>query len=239
MCTVTFLPRGSGYALGMNRDEKLSRATGLPPALRSINACNVICPSEPAGGTWIATSERGITFALINWYSVAANAGKDATSRGEIVLAVAGAAGSESASDILEASRLRNVNPFRLIGVFPRAREIVEWRWDLKQLRRMSHAWRAQIWISSGSNEAEAQRVRSRVFERALHEPSFGTLEWLRRLHYSHTPRRSALSICMHRADAATVSYTEVSVTGHGARMLYSKGPPCIASDRDSLSLPR
>src|SRR6266404_2165316 len=71
MCTVTFMPRRTGYCLAMNRDEKRTRPAGLPPAQRTIGGHGVIYPSEAGGGTWIALNDSGVSFALINWYSVA------------------------------------------------------------------------------------------------------------------------------------------------------------------------
>jgi len=50
----------------MNRDEKLTRPTGLPPKKRMVNGRAVISPSEPGGGTWIALNDHGATLALIN-----------------------------------------------------------------------------------------------------------------------------------------------------------------------------
>src|SRR6266853_2821052 len=72
MCTVTFIARRRGYCLGMNRDEKLARPTGLPPRKKMVNGRAVISPSEPGGGTWIALNDQGATLALINWYSIIA-----------------------------------------------------------------------------------------------------------------------------------------------------------------------
>ena len=43
MCTVTFIARKSGYALAMNRDEKLTRVPGLPPSKKTINGRTVLC----------------------------------------------------------------------------------------------------------------------------------------------------------------------------------------------------
>src|SRR5271165_3685691 len=83
MCTVTFSPRKTGYALAMNRDEQLTRAAGLPPARKILNG--LLCPSEPGGGTWIAINQHGVSFALIDWYSVAARVRGDSVSRGEII----------------------------------------------------------------------------------------------------------------------------------------------------------
>src|SRR5258708_34767046 len=88
MCTVTFIARQRGYCLGMNRDEKLTRPTGLPPKKKNVNGHTVISPSEPGGGTWIAVNDHGATFALINRYSIAARVGRNAMSRGEVVNAV-------------------------------------------------------------------------------------------------------------------------------------------------------
>ena len=58
-------------------------------------------------------------------------------------------------------------------------------------------------------------------------EPSAGSRDWLRRLHRSHRPARGAHSTCVHRADAGTVSYTEVEVEARRVRVGYVAGPPC------------
>ena len=124
---------------------------------------------------------------------------------------------------------LNRITPFRLIGVFPVTGEIVEWRWNLKQLIRKNHRWKSQQWISSGFDEPAAQRVRGRTFQQARRQRSVGSLDWLRRLHRSHSPQAGPFSTCMHRADAATVSYTEVAVSSRDATMRYHAGAPCKA----------
>jgi len=56
------------------------------------------------------------------------------------------------------------------------------------------------------------------------------TVSWLRRFHSSHAshaPEIGPYSICMHRNDAATVSYTEVVVSRRITRMRYQSGSPC------------
>src|SRR5664279_5533182 len=232
MCTVTFIARKNGYAFGMNRDEQLSRVAGLPPSKKIIGGCAVLAPSEPGGGTWIALNNAGVTFALINWYSITARVSGETVSRGQVVNAVCAAKSPDGAAAALAQLSLQRINPFRLIGVFPGTKEIDEWRWDLKTLVRKKHRWKDQQWISSGWDEPAAQRVRSRTFSAALKQKSAGSLGWLRRLHRSHSPEAGPFSTCMHRADAATVSYTEVVVTKHQATMRYHAGAPC-----QSLSL--
>jgi hypothetical protein len=227
MCTVTFIARRKGYCLGMNRDEKLTRPAGLPPKTKTLDDRAVISPSEPGGGTWIAMNDHGTTLALINWYSITARVGGKAVSRGEVVNSVSAAISPDVADATLHGLPLNRINPFRLIGIFPATGEIVEWRWNLKQLVRKNHRWKTQQWISSGFDEPTAQRVRSKAFQRAGRQHSAGSLDWLRRLHRSHSPQAGPFSTCMHRADAATVSYTEVSVSSRHATMRYHAGAPC------------
>jgi len=228
MCTVTFIARQKGYCLGMNRDEKLTRPTGLPPNKRNVNGRAVLCPSEPGGGTWIAVNDHGATLALINWYSITARLGSKTVSRGEVINSMSAAISPDFADTALAGLPLNRINSFRLIGVFPVTGEIVEWRWNLKQLIRKNHRWKSQQWISSGFDEPTAQRVRGKAFLRAAN--SAGNRDWLRRLHRSHSPHHGPFSTCMHRADAGTVSYTEVTVSLRQATLRYHAGAPCQSS---------
>jgi hypothetical protein len=227
MCTVTFIARQRGYCLGMNRDEKLTRPAGLPPKEKRVNGRGVISPSEAGGGTWIAVNDYGATLALINWYSITARVDGKGVSRGEVVNSASAAISPDSADDTLHGLPLNRINPFRLVGVFPTTSEIVEWRWNLKQLVRKNLPWISQQWISSGFDEPTAQHVRNTTFQRALRQHSVGSLDWLRRLHRSHSPQTGPFSTCMHRTDAATVSYTEVTVSSRRASMRYHAGASC------------
>jgi hypothetical protein len=232
MCTITFIARQRGYALGMNRDEKLTRPAGLPPKHKLRNGHAIIAPSEPGGGTWIAVNDCGATFALLNWYSVSPRVGGTVASRGEVVNSVCPACRPETADAGVRALRLHLINPFRLIGVFPATQGIVEWRWNGQQLLRKHHRWKTQQWISSGFDEPTAQRLRGRAFQQALQQRSAGRVDWLRRLHRSHAPQRGPFSTCMHRADAATVSYTEIAVSPDRAIMRHHAGAACTRATR-------
>ena len=227
MCTVTFIARQKGYCLGMNRDEKRTRPTGLPPKKKKVDGRAIISPSEPGGGSWIAVNDHGATLALINWYSITAQVRGKAVSRGEVINSMSAANSPDVAHAALASLPLNRMNPFRLIGVFPVTGEIVEWRWNLRQLVRKNLPWKSQQWISSGFDEPTAQRVRSQTFHQASRQNSAGSLDWLRRLHRSHSPKAGPFSTCMHRADAATVSYTEVAVSSRLATMRYHAGVPC------------
>jgi len=211
----------------MNRDEKLARPAGLPPKEKMVNGHVALCPSEPGDGTWIAVNDQGVTLALINWYSINARVARNALSRGEVVNSVSATISSDTADAGLHELPLNRISPFRLIGIYPTTSEIVEWRWNMSQLVRKHHRWKSQQWISSGFDEPAAQRVRGRTFRQAQKRESAGILDWLRRLHRSHLPQTGPFSTCMHRKDAATVSYTEVVVSDHHALMRYHSGAPC------------
>ena len=227
MCTVSFIARRRGYLLAMNRDERLTRASGLPPKIISSSGRKVICPSEPGGGTWIAVNDAGVTYALINWYSVKGQINRNPGSRGQVVDCVNAQISSDAASEILASLSLKQINPFRLIGIFPTTREVFVWSWNLKCLVKKNHPWHTRQFISSGFDEPTAQRMRSITFGLALSQRSAGTFGWLHRLHCSHSPTRGPFSTCMHRADAATVSCTQIIVSLRDARLCYLAGAPC------------
>jgi hypothetical protein len=237
MCTVSFLTRKRGYALAMNRDEKRTRALGRRPTKRSIKGIIVVSPSEPGDGTWIALNDSGATFTLINWNSIRAQVDSQPVSRGLVVNTVSPAVKPEFVAVALAQLPLEQINPFRLIGIFPAMHEIIEWRWDLEKLSRRKHPWQERQWISSGFDEPAAQRIRHETFRCALKQKSAGTLEWLRRLHRSHAPKPGPFATCMHRSDAATVSYSEVAVTSCLATIRHTISAPCQRSAVHAQSL--
>jgi hypothetical protein len=230
MCTVTFMARKAGFVLGMNRDEKLSRSEAHAPKVFCEGGRRTLYPFENGGGTWVAVNDARTAFALINWYSVEAPEPGDVVSRGEVVRAVSRAAAHRDVRAILGAFPLKRTRPFRLLGFFDQERRVVEWRWDTESLRERLHAWLPNIWISSGFDEHGAQALRGKTFARALRQRSVGSVEWLRRLHRSHGPKCGPYSVCMHREDAATVSYTEISVNGEDVSMRYWGAAPCQRS---------
>jgi len=76
-------------------------------------------------------------------------------------------------------------------------------------------------------DEQLAEVTRAEVCRRAWNESDAGELGWLRRLHGSHVPERGGFSICMHREEACTVSYTEVEVYNACGTMRYHPGSLC------------
>lgn len=237
MCTVTFIARRGGYALGMNRDERLDRVAGLPPGQGQAGHRLFLAPSEPSGGTWVGVNDAGVTLALINWYAAPDRVSRHPASRGEVVRQGLAASTADGVDAVLADLPLPRTNPFRLIGIFPGQQGVVEWRWNLHALDRLIHPWRTATWISSGYDEPGAQQSRGRAFQEALRAADAGTAAWLHRLHRAHGPGCGPYSHCMHRADAATVSYVAIGVRHRQATLRYAAGAPCAAPLTPTLRL--
>jgi hypothetical protein len=221
----------------MNRDEQLSRMSALPPATLRCGALRAIYPHEWSGGTWIGTNEAGMVCALINWYSRPRRARAGTISRGEVIPALLAAETILEAGVRLAKLPLECMNPFRLIVASSREKVLREWRWGGDDLEEIALPWKRRHWFSSGYDEAGANRLRARACAREARLDAPESAAWLRRLHRSHGPASGPYSICMHRADACTVSYTEVSVNDAAAAMMYSAGPACQRGPRYARTL--
>jgi hypothetical protein len=227
MCTISFVPKLRGFYLAMNRDEKRERFRALAPTIIDLASRRVVFPREPTGGTWISANDAGVCLALINWHRIAREPKHDVISRGEVVRELAGKSSADEIAYAVMKLPLRKLCPFRLIAIVPSEKVVTEWRWNLEWLTMRSHQWQLEHWFSSGLDERRAERERKRVCDAAKDRKSTRSLRWLRQLHRSHAPKRGPFSICMHRPDASTVSYTEVSVSGWRATMRYKPGPCC------------
>jgi hypothetical protein len=237
MCTVSFLPSADGYHLAMNRDEQLSRMAALPPEQMRCGTLKAIYPHELGGGTWVGVNETGLAFALINWYSQPQRPRAGMITRGDVIPALLRAVTIAEARALLAQLPLDRMNPFRLIMVSDRENAVVESRWSGESLEEIMLPWQRQHWFSSGFDESEANRRRRLTCAREARSSSPDSVKWLRNLHRSHHPSKGAFSICMHRVDACTVSYTELSVNKLAAVMTYSAGPACERGPHFSKTL--
>ena len=231
MCTLTFIPKPQGYLLGMNRDERLTRELALAPVAITTASLSAVYPRESGGGTWIGSNAAGITFALLNQ-----NPGPQASvkerSRGEIIPALMESPHFPEAMRRFQQTDLRRLLPFVLVGIFPAEQIISQCQWDGNELKFLRIGWDVRHWFSSGVSDEMARKVRGSTCYEAWRRRDAGSAEWLRGLHASHSPVRGSFSICVHRPDAATVSYTEVAHGGGELTMRYHAGHPCQALGR-------
>lgn len=237
MCTLSFIPGDDGFLVGMNRDELLSRGSAEPPSVHEIRGVKALYPTDVEGGAWIAATEFGNTFAILN-----RNGGdprKKRQSRGALVTGVLGSAGFSQVESSMKRTDLAQFLPFRLIAIFASTKQVYEWIWDGRKLSVIELGWQSRHWFSSGISDEQATRSRSQVFESGWKQPNAGERDWLRRVHRSHGETAGAFSICVHRDDAASVSYTEVSVNRSEIAMSYSAGSPCQNAAIFGIVIPR
>jgi hypothetical protein len=228
VCTLSFLPEKDGYVAAMNRDEQRLRPAALPPAIRRVGQSELLYPYEPGGGTWIGGNARGNLLALLNWYAKETpKLGEKTRSRGEIVPAILPETSAAAAQRALDSFDFAGIYPFRLFGFFSSQRQIREWRWDGTALTTHFSEWGRHHWFSSSWSDQRAEAERGNVCERDWLQHSADPVSWLRKIHASHIPEPGPFSICVHRADAATVSYTEVCWNRGELQMRYLSGNPC------------
>src|SRR5262245_44409787 len=229
MCTLTFLPTTVGYLAAMNRDELRNRPIARAPQVRTRNGVEALYPTEPSGGTWIASNRYGNLLALLNWNDKTRSESVllKTRSRGLLIPELISASKLADSTKIFEGLTLDGVLPFRLVGFFASEKTVAEWCWDgtRKELRTLP--WSRGHWFSSSLSDQSAAQQRGTACEAAAAGPDFGTAKSLRILHASHIPAAGPFSVCVHRDDAATVSYTEVVCQKRSVSMRYVPGNPC------------
>jgi len=228
MCTVTFIPRDSGFYVAMNRDERIARPSANPPAMFRHRSVESVYPVDSAGGTWIGANQMGVAFALLNWNDARVLREKSRT-RGVVIPALVTSDCSRAAESELYQLNLDAILPFRLVGFFPSEGCVTEWFWDQRSIEQRSFAWTRRQWCSSSLSDATATFTRKRAFEQKLAGDHAVSLTWLRQLHSSHDDGNRPFSHCVHREHVKTVSYTELVCSDQRIECNYLAGSPCSA----------
>jgi uncharacterized protein with NRDE domain len=237
MCTASWLPGSDGYLLCFNRDESRSRLPGRPPSVRRVNGLRVIAPADGNhGGTWIGVTEEGLTVALANRYQEPRPpAPEQPISRGLLVTDMLGRSSLTEIARTLTGMRLEQYEPFTLVGLARDAPAHL-WSWNGSTLESWRQEEAGLLLASSAADQDAAASARRDTFSAARAEaPLDGAT--LARLHASHRPVRGALSVCMHREDASTVSFTMVAVGRGRVSLAHANGPPCVTPLAPALAL--
>lgn len=232
MCTVSVVPLIGGCRLMCNRDERLTRAQALPPAIQRLGCRTAIFPVDPdGGGTWVGANDVGLAAALLNRTDAVAGAeggsagrwdrGDALETRGAIVPAVLGAGSLEAAVAIARSLPRHRYLPFRLLLVHGReAAVVVAGSRDYRDVRMPLD--RPLMLASSSLGDARADGPRRALFARMMRGADVPS--WLRaqrRFHAHAWTDRPDVSVTMARADARTVSRTTCDVRPHVVTMTY------------------
>ena len=238
MCTVTWLREQGGYQLLFNRDERKSRAEALPPRAGQTGGVRWIAPVDPdGGGTWLATSQRGLTIGVLNGNR---RSDEDATrtwrSRGELAPALIDSRDPAQVATRLSAMDLQEFRSFRLLALAPGSPVLVA-EWDGRALAVDSDAESRVPLVSSSFDESAVGAARRAEYARLV--PGEPTLERLLAFHRSTRGGPGPYSVAMERPEAATRSLTHVRVSPSTARQEYRPGRPDLEAPVTSAELAR
>ena len=246
MCTLSWIRGSHGYSVFMNRDEQPTRAPGIPPTVHE-GPVRWIAPIDgQSHGTWIGANDHGVTIAILNrWHESPMRAEGDWISRGLLVTSLLGETDKDSVERRVRDEPLGRYQPFTL-AVFEVGRGALLLAWNGKDLVKTQVVETGLVLTSSGFDQEKATRDRGELFQRwqafdpaQPTPPSHPTQEAFEAIHASHIPEKGPLSICMHRPEAGTVSFTRVDVRADSIEMTYVPGPPGETTARIQSRLER
>ena len=238
MCTVSWATCADGYELFCNRDERRTRGVARPPALGDSRGVRFIAPADAdAGGTWVAVNEHGLTLCLLN-RDAEEEAASPRVYKSRGLLLPPLMCSREPAEVVREVARegLSEFRPFTLLAIAPGARPAVA-AWTGGGLLISEGA--VTPLTSSSDKGSEVTRTRKELFRAMTGGTTHPTADLIRRFHASHLPAPGPLSVCMHRPDASTVSFSRVTVTDTLVEFYYQPGPPCAGARGVRAYLPR
>lgn len=228
MCTVSWLHVDGGYELFCNRDERRSRLPALPPEVRELRGVRYVAPADgDFGGTWIGANECGISLCLLNRYDVEdVDPSRQYTSRGTLVLDHLDAPDPAAVRARLAAADLAQYQPFTLLVLTPGEPAMLA-RWSGRSLGFEDDAELALPLVSSGFDPAGVSTWRRALLFDGDRTISRLTPDRLAAFHRGHDPAAGPYSVCMHRDDAETVSFSRIRVRGDAVDFEYVPGAPC------------
>ena len=238
MCTASWLFSGDGYHLLFNRDEKRTRARGIPPDVWTRGGIQGIAPRDgDSGGTWISVNEFGVSVCLLN--GVPKETRPASESRGALVQEMSDADSVGEVRWRIEKTDLARFAPFQLVAIEPGEVPLV-WTWGEGRLRLERNA---RLPLTSSSFDTETViRSRQTEFERRAAAAGVVDERLLLDFHTSHGPgdsRPSAYSTCMHRQDAETVSFSWIHAMPDEVEFFYAAGAPCHWTPGETVRLQR
>lgn len=210
MCTLTVIRTSAGCRVVHSRDERRTRAPGLPPTPHTLaGGRSAVWPTDPdAGGTWIGVRDDGLVLALLN-RNIPPNGRAPATaSRGSLIPALIGLETPDAVLARLGGTDLSPVSPFRLLAIDAEGVGGL-CTWDGLALAGPVPMSPPICLVSSGLGD-EVVAVRIPLFESALaRDPTPDAQDAFHRHRWDDRPERSVL---MSRGDARTVSITTVDI---------------------------
>lgn len=229
MCTVSWLFNSPGYELFFNRDELSSRQRAQPPEIKQFHSTLVIAPTDiDAGGTWISVNEYGLTLCLLNNYAAQTQIKRQNwVSRGLLVNELSHFPDAESVLAHIKTIALSLYRPFNLL-VLSLNCHIWQLSWDGAELQFIKDPTMPLTSSSFATDDVIKSRVQQ--FTDAVNTEN-AQPQQLKQYHASHLPEPGAFSVCMHRDNGQTVSYSHICVSRTQACFNYFDGSPCQTTE--------
>jgi len=238
MCTVSWVEDPEGLHVFCNRDEMRNREDAAPPTVAERDGVHYLAPQDGrAGGSWIAANQHGMAICLLNHYNPEAVGPGPFPSRGELVLSLMRCTGVDEVRAMVTEKLVAEYRPCILLA-FQRGAPVERFTWNRETL---THDVIDRMEPHTSSSFLTQAVIDSRIsFWRNLVKQNHGVvdLELLDTFHASHHPSKGAYSVCMHRPDAHTVSYTRLLIGGESVAMNYQVKAPCKAAPAEQSVLP-
>lgn len=213
MCTLTYLPLSEEqYLLTTNRDESPDRGQAGFPSYHHVEGKNIIFPQDPkAGGTWVATSDNGISVCLLN----GANEPHEFNppyriSRGLVVME---AIECIKPDEFFKNYDFTGIEPFTMVVLFhdPSLR-ILEFKWDgEKTFLEEKNPTKAHLWASAQLYTKESIQNRNNWFQKWLKTSKSYSTELIIDFHKTAGSGDLKNDMVMDRGIVKTVSITSIS----------------------------
>ena len=236
MCTISWLIKDDDYHIFFNRDEQRSRASAIPPQVINVNNTRTLIPIDPEGnGSWISTNEFGLTLCLLNYYQ-GSNPKGILRSRGLLLKDLSSFLSVKDIDIQLKKQKLQQYASFSLLAFGLNDSGHVSkkaWQWNGKTL---TNVLLTSPFTSSSVSFDEVSQSRLLLAQQLL-EPQ--NVDALVSYHKSHQPSKNHLSVCMHRKDAKTVSFSHIHVDAIQSIFKYKNASPCSDIKSDITMLQR
>jgi hypothetical protein len=224
MCTLSWLKTQDGYEIFFNRDEQRSRSIASIPELYNTPSGNqFIMPTDlDSGGSWIGLTEAGISVCLLNFYQ-GVTPNSILISRGLLVKNLLGLNNLDEMLNELSRMALDCYAPFTLAIFDPEQDQPICFCWDGVTFTDIKIK---SPYTSSGVEFPQVSHARQQTFRQHFKDRP-KCIDQLKAFHRSHLPEKSKWSVCMHREDASTVSFSHLSINPFNSVFHYVAGSPC------------
>lgn len=236
MCTVSWIQTVDGYELFCNRDELLTRKQALPAQLATVRGVQIIAPRDgDFGGSWISVNEFGLSLSLLNLYQTKIRLTGDCISRGLLLADLSDCVSFSQLMMRMSEIKMSRFQPFTMVVLVPGepARVI---KWDGGALATEHFADNHLPLTSSSFDTDKVIEMRRSNFRYSVELSGAIDSDFLLAFHSSHQPEAGAYSTCMHREDAATVSFSRIRVDSESVEFHYHPHSPCraVSAEMDS-----